>query len=131
MRRTIAAALVALALLATGACSSSPDVVRVVEATEAVELIEAGDAFVIDVRTAAEFAAGHVAGARNIDVSSPTFEDEVESLDKGAGYLVYCQTGNRSGTAVDKMAGLGFEDLVDAGGIASLEAAGAEVVAPG
>lgn len=129
MRRTVPAALAALVLLATGACSSSPDVVQVVEATEAVELIEAGDAVVIDVRTAAEFAAGHVAGAQNIDVTSPAFKENVESLDKDAGYIVYCQTGNRSGTAVEKMARLGFEDLVDAGGIASLEAAGAEVVA--
>lgn len=133
MRQSLAvtaAAVVAPLLLALGACSSDESAVRTVDADRAVELIRAEESpVVIDVRTPAEFAAGHVADALNIDVTSRSFPDDLAELDKDQTYLVYCQTGNRSETAVAKMRELGFSDLVDAGGVASLQDAGAEIVA--
>lgn len=131
MRKSISAALAGAAtvlLLTTSACSSGSADVEKVAATEAVELIEAGEHTVIDVRTPAEFAAAHVDGAENIDVSSPDFEDLVADLDKDEEYVVYCQSGNRSAQAADKMADLGFTELVDAGGIVELQGAGAPLV---
>jgi phage shock protein E len=125
-----AAAVVAPLLLTVGACSWDESAVRTVDADRAVELIGAEQRLVvIDVRTPAEFAAGHVAGALNVDVTSRSFPDDLAELDKDVAYLVYCQTGNRSETAVAKMRELGFSDLVDAGGVASLQDAGAEIVA--
>ena len=133
MRQSLAvtaAAVVAPLLLAVGACSSDAGAVRTVDADRAVELIRGEESpVVIDVRTPAEFAAGHVADALNIDVTSRSFSDDLAELDKDQAYLVYCQTGNRSETAVAKMRELGFSDLVDAGGVASLQDAGAEIVA--
>lgn len=127
---TLGAAAAALLLL-TSACASGSDAVEKVDATAAVELIEAGKHTVIDVRTPAEFAAGHVDGAENMDLNAATFEQQVEQLDKDEEYLVYCQSGNRSAQAADKMADLGFTEIVDGGGIVELQSAGADVVAGG
>ncbi len=126
---TSAVGLVAVVLLAlTSACSTGTDAVQKPEAAEAVRIIEAGDHAVIDVRTPSEYAAGHVEGAENIDVSDPTFVEQVQKLDKDGAYVVYCQSGNRSASAAEKMADLGFTEVVDAGGITSLQSAGAAVV---
>jgi phage shock protein E len=127
---TLGGAAAALLML-TSACSSGSDAVEKVDAAEAVEIIEAGEHTVIDVRTSAEFAAGHVDGSENIDVSAGSFEQQVEQLDKDEEYVVYCQSGNRSAQAADKMAELGFTEIVDGGGIVDLQSAGADIVAGG
>lgn len=118
-------------LLSTAACSSDTAEVETVDAPQAVEIIEAGEHTVIDVRTPAEYAAGHVDGAENIDVTAATFEQQVEKLDKDEEYVVYCQSGNRSAQAADTMAELGFTEIVDGGGIVDLQSAGADIVAGG
>ncbi|MGB7818657.1 MAG: rhodanese-like domain-containing protein, partial [Ornithinibacter sp.] len=84
---------------------------------------------VVDVRTPAEFAEGHLPGAINIDVSSPTFAASVAQLDPTAPYAVYCRSGNRSATAVAEMTDLGFEEAFHlGGGIGAWQSAGGEVV---
>lgn len=127
---TLGGAAAALLML-TSACSTGSDAVEKVDAAEAVEIIEAGEHTVIDVRTPAEFAAGHVDGSENIDVSAGSFEQQVEQLDKDEEYVVYCQSGNRSAQAADTMAELGFTEIVDGGGIVDLQSAGADIVAGG
>lgn len=131
MRKPLTTALAGAAaalVMFTSACSSDTAVVETVDAPAAVEIIEAGERTVIDVRTAPEFAAAHVEGSENIDVTASSFSEEVEQLDKGGEYLVYCQSGNRSADAAEKMADLGFTDVVDGGGIVDLQAAGADIV---
>ncbi|WP_369131058.1 rhodanese-like domain-containing protein [Modestobacter roseus] len=126
-------ALLALAavLLLTG-CSGSDDAgaaapaagVTVVEPSTALEEIGVAGNTVIDVRTPAEHADGHLVGARNIDVSADTFTDQVSQLDRDATYVVYCRTGARSAEAAARMADLGFTDIRDAGALSDLVAAG-------
>jgi rhodanese-related sulfurtransferase len=83
---------------------------------------------VIDVRTPAEYAAGHLAGAVNIDVQGPNFADAVAELDPSARYAVYCHSGNRSAVAVSYLADHGFTHVAElAGGIAAWQAAGRPV----
>jgi len=120
----------AIMVLLASACSSDSGaaVVEKVEATEAVQLIEQGEHTVIDVRTPAEYASGHVDVAENLDVSAATFEQQVKRLDRSEEYILYCQSGNRSAGAAETMADLGFTDVVDAGGILELETAGASIV---
>ena len=85
---------------------------------------------VIDVRTPAEYAAGHVDGAVNIDVEGATFSTDIAKLDKNGTYAVYCHSGRRSGIATDQMGQAGFTKVYNLkGGIADLQAAGAQVVA--
>ncbi|GAB2866765.1 rhodanese-like domain-containing protein [Nocardioides pacificus] len=144
--RTAAVCVTAVVTLSLAACSSGDDEagdsaagagetsetitateVTTLGAKEAVPLIEAGDHTVIDVRTAAEYAGGHLEGASNLDASAPDFAAQLETLDPTAPYVVYCQSGNRSAVAAATMAELGFTDVTDAGGITDLTAAGATV----
>lgn len=84
---------------------------------------------VIDVRTPAEFAEGHLPGAVNIDVNAPDFAARVASLDKNAPYAVYCRTGNRSASALQVMQGQGFTGAYHlGGGIGAWQSAGGQVV---
>lgn len=85
----------------------------------------------LDVRTAGEFASGHIAGARNIDWTGPDFATAVASLDKEKPYFVYCASGRRSSEAVAKMQELGFKRLYNmAGGIQSWQALGYPTQSP-
>jgi rhodanese-related sulfurtransferase len=86
------------------------------------------DTMLIDVRTPAEFAAGHLDGAVNIDVQGSSFADAVAELDPSKSYAVYCHSGNRSAVATSYMAAHGFKNLVElAGGITAWQADGKPV----
>jgi rhodanese-related sulfurtransferase len=69
------------------------------------------DFVILDVRTPAEFAGGHIQNAINIDFYSEGFRDELNTLDKKKVYLIYCRTGNRSTKAIEMMKDLEFEKV--------------------
>lgn len=82
------------------------------EAAAMIRDYGSGKNFVLlDVRTPAEHGTERIDGAVLIDYFSPSFRDELEKLDRGKTYLVYCRTGNRSGKAVKVMKELGFHDI--------------------
>jgi phage shock protein E len=84
---------------------------------------------IIDVRTPAEYAEGHLAGAVNIDVQSADFADRIAELPTDAEYIVYCRTGSRAAAAVTQMEALGFTDVTNAGSLADASAStGVEIV---
>jgi phage shock protein E len=68
---------------------------------------------IIDVRTPAEFAEGHVEGSINLDLESGQFEAELPNLDPAQPYIVYCRSGRRSGVAVEIMKASGFTQITD------------------
>ena len=70
---------------------------------------------VVDVRTAAEFAEGHVQGAINLDVENEAFQAKLSSLDKSVGHALYCRSGRRSAIAAELMATAGFSEVRDLG----------------
>lgn len=84
---------------------------------------DASYAAIIDVRTSAEFAEGHVAGAINLDVSAADFADKSADLSPSGTYLVYCRSGNRSATAAATMREAGLT-VIDGGGLEDIRAAG-------
>ncbi len=103
--------------------------VTLVSPAEAQALIEGGDVEVVDVRTPAEFAEGHLEGATLVDFYESDFADRIAELDRDREYVVYCRSGNRSSQATAMMAAQGFADLNDVdGGIVAWEAAGLPVV---
>ena len=84
---------------------------------------------VIDVRTAEEFAAGHVESAVNLDLEDGSLENALAGLDPADRYVVYCRSGRRSAIAVQMMAERGFTDVVDLGTLEDAAATlGARVV---
>ena len=110
-----------------------PPVIKNVSPVQADEVIRAnkGNAnfIIIDVRTPAEYAGGHLAEAVNIDFNAPDFKDKINLLDKSKTYFVYCRTANRSSSAVKVMAEIGFKDIYNmTGGITEWQAEGLTVV---
>ena len=80
---------------------------------------------ILDVRTPEEYAAGHLVGAVNVDVSSTDFAELVSALDPAGDYAVYCRSGNRSRAAIEAMTGLGYANTVGLeGGITAWTEAG-------
>ena len=63
----------------------------------------------VDVRTPAEFAAGHIPEAKNIDVRGDNFDREAKAtLSKEHHVAVYCRSGARSKTAARRLAAMGY-----------------------
>lgn len=63
----------------------------------------------VDVRTAAEYAAGHIPGAVNIDVRGENFDHQAQTtLDKSRPVAVYCRSGARSKVAARALAAKGY-----------------------
>lgn len=81
------------------------------------------EAVVLDVRTAAEFAQGHLKDARLFDLYAADFAARVAALDPAPPYVVYCRSGNRSRQAGALMAERGLR-VYDAGAFSALVAAG-------
>jgi rhodanese-related sulfurtransferase len=84
---------------------------------------------VIDVRTPAEYASGHLEGATNIDIEASTFSSKIAKLDKNTPYFIYCHSGNRAGQAITAMKAVGFANLTNGGGItAAAQTSGLKIV---
>jgi rhodanese-related sulfurtransferase len=98
-----------------------------VDAQRGKQLVDQG-AIVVDVRTPAEFAEGHVPGALLIDVSSANFTQEIMQLNPSLAYVVYCRSGNRSAVAISQMLAAGFTELYDMGPLNAWAQAGYPVV---
>jgi len=76
---------------------------------------------IIDVRTPAEFAAGHIDGAINIPFDQIAHGiRSVKGLKKNSAILLYCRSGRRSGAAKATLEQLGFQRILDGGGMETL-----------
>ena len=93
---------------------------KIISSTEAQQMIEDNkDALILDVRTAAEYESGHIPNAINLS-NEDIQAGKVDSLkDKSQLIMVYCRSGNRSRQAAQKLAELGYTNVVDFGGIQS------------
>jgi rhodanese-related sulfurtransferase len=80
---------------------------------------------VIDVRRPYEFEAGHIPGARNIEMNELTARAEEISRDRPV--LFYCRGGGRSSMAVDAFREAGYDAHNLAGGIEAWAAEGREL----
>ncbi|MFQ3174911.1 MAG: phage shock protein E [Flavobacterium sp.] len=75
-------------------------------------LIKEG-AYLVDVRTEAEFAEGHVNGSTNIPLDQVA--SELEKFKGKEQIIVFCRSGNRSGQAKMILEQNGFKDVVNGG----------------
>jgi len=71
----------------------------------------------IDVRTAQEFSDGHVPQALNIPYDEIAGRIETIAPDKDALIYVYCRSGRRSGIAKETLDGMGYTQVINAGGL--------------
>lgn len=77
------------------------------------KISETPEGVVLDVRTPAEYAGGHIANAVNADWNDAAFDSKVSNLDKSKTYFVYCLAGGRSAAAVAHMQEMGFQHIVE------------------
>lgn len=91
--------------------------VRRAPADAVAEAIRAG-ARIVDVRTAAEFAAGAYPGAVNIPLQA--LGERLREIPRGAPVVVYCASGMRSASAARVLAQAGYERVLNAGGLRDL-----------
>ncbi len=70
-------------------------------------------AFLVDVRTPAEFAEGHVKGSVNIPLDKVTME--LEKFKNKKNIIVFCRSGNRSGQAKTILEQLGITNVTNGG----------------
>ena len=82
---------------------------------------------VIDVRSAEEYKAGHIQGAKLMPLHG--LADHLADIPKDKQVYVYCHSGNRSARAAKLLAGHGYARIENMlGGIEAWKAAGYPVV---
>lgn len=85
------------------------------------------DAFLLDVREAEEWAAGHVDGALHIPMG--TLTARLDEVPKDTRVYVMCRVGGRSGQVTAYLAQQGWDAVNIDGGMLAWEAAGRPMVA--
>ena len=99
-----------------------------VNTLEATQLINRSDALVIDLRTADEYAKGHILGAKNIPLADLERRRVELEKHKAKPVIVHCGHGSSSGAGVALLRKNGFASVHNlAGGYAAWQAAGLPV----
>ena len=111
-----------LGLLALTGCASTAKKAeyRQVNGQEAAAMMETErDYILLDVRTREEYVQGHIPGAICVPNESIGTAPVPELPQKDQLILVYCRSGNRSKQAAQKLADMGYTNIVEFGGIIS------------
>ena len=85
---------------------------------KAKEMMDTQSVLIIDVREPNEFDAGHIPGAVLLPVGTITKDTAAAAIPElDTVVLVYCRSGNRSKTASQALADLGYTNIYEFGGI--------------
>jgi rhodanese-related sulfurtransferase len=102
-------------LLSLLACTQPASAQGVLDAAQ-VETMRKKDKSVqlVDLRTPGEIQqTGKIAGALEIDYTSPDFQTQIGKLNKSKPVIVYCASGGRSPRAAGQMLKMGFKKVYD------------------
>lgn len=102
---------------------------KTVDVAEFAKAVADTSYVVLDVRTPAEYAEGHIPGTHfNIDVLEDTYtETTLKTIPKDKPVALYCRSGNRSKNAARILAENGYQVLELGTGFRGWAAAGKEV----
>ena len=91
---------------------------RQISQEEAKEIMDTQEVIILDVREQDEYDRGHIPGATLLPVGTID-EDTAAAVipEKDSTVLVYCRSGNRNKTASATLAGLGYTEIYEFGGI--------------
>ena len=118
LKRILLLAASFLLLTGCGGGGETQAAYRQITQEEAAKIINSGkDHLLLDVRTQEEFEGGHIPGAICIPNETIGTEELPQLPDKGQTLLVYCRSGNRSKQAAEKLAKLGYTNVLEFGGI--------------
>lgn len=128
MKRILSTILTLLGLGSAASCLQQAAPFDNVDVNGFEDVLAGGDVQLLDVRTAREYAQGHLAGALNIDVQSAGFAERAASqLDSTRTVAVYCRSGRRSADAAKTLTAKGFKAVNLLGGIEAWQSAGKPV----
>ena len=117
----IVLALAALLLLSFAACASESENqidYEQISGDQAKALMDSESEYIIiDARTEAEYAEGHIPGAILIPEYEISEQAETKLPDKDELILVYCRSGRRSNIAAEELVKLGYTNVKEFGGI--------------
>jgi rhodanese-related sulfurtransferase len=106
------------ALLLTACAPGNSLGYKQITMSEAVKMMKDEKNYIIlDVRRPDEYSEGHIPGAINVPNEEIGSAEISELPDKSQLILVYCRSGRRSKEASEKLAGLGYTNIVEFGGI--------------
>ena len=110
--KTIGVLLMGIATLMVGAVAIAEEPGTISSQTLAARLASGPAVTVLDVRTAEEFASGHVPGALNIPYDQ--IEQHLAELEKArnSDIVAYCRSGRRTGIALETLKAKGFTHLL-------------------
>ena len=111
-----------ISMLAALFCGCGNKAIKTIGADEFAEVMTQKDVRLIDVRTAEEYAEGHLFGAENIDVKDTLFAERIKGVEGKV--AVYCRSGRRSLKAAEQLAAGGCTVYNLDGGILAWQKAG-------
>lgn len=116
MKRIVMLCMCAMMLCSCGTEEKETDKVvsQNINCTQKEELMNEG-AVLIDVRSASEYAEGHLDNSINLTVDTIGVNIEKLVSDKNTKIIVYCRSGNRSATAANTLINLGYKNVYDLG----------------
>ena len=118
IKRLLPFVLSLMLLSSCGTPGSSSSGYRQISMDEALKMMrDEKDYIILDVRRPDEFAEGHIPGAINVPNEEIGTTDIAELPNKSQLILVYCRSGRRSKEASQKLARLGYTNIVEFGGI--------------
>lgn len=111
LKKYLLYALGAMCLTGCGTAGKTDAVGSVLAPAEYMKMLQSDKkAYLLDVRRADEYAAGHLPGAALLDVTdSVAFARGVELLDKEKNIYIYCRSGRRSRKAANILSAKGFK----------------------
>lgn len=117
--KQIAILLSSLLLLLTGCSGGTSDgSYEQITQEAAKEMMDTQEVIVLDVREQSEYDSGHIPGDGLLPVGCIDEENAAAVIpEKDSTVLVYCRSGNRSKTASSTLAGLGYTNIYEFGGI--------------
>lgn len=117
MKRILPLLLSLLLLIGCGGGESNTSYQQIDQAT-AKEMMDSQEVIILDVREQDEYDSGHIPGAVLLPVGTIDEETAAEVIpEKDSTVLVYCRSGNRSKTASEALAELGYTGVYEFGGI--------------
>ena len=121
MRRIITAVLAMILLLTSCAGKGmEQNGYKQITQQQAKEMMDNQSVIILDVREQHEYDSGHIKGAVLLPVGSITADTAAAVIpQKDSVVLVYCRSGNRSKTASQALAELGYTEIYEFGGISS------------
>lgn len=108
--------IIILSTLLCGCSNKNLNSIKSIDTETVFSSIDKEEIYIIDVRETYEYNDGHIKSAYNIPVSNI---DEINKLNihLNSKIIVYCQSGNRSKIAANKLLEMGYTNIYDMGGI--------------